>query len=162
MIEFIPVTTENLELVQTLANEIWHEHFPGIITHEQIDRMLAVMYGTHKILEELEEGRKWEIICLEDTPVGYVSYGMNNEKECMLHKIYLYKEKRGQGIGSAILTRVRDYAADNGASSLFLHVNRRNSGAVTAYKKFGFKVAREIDRPFLDFILDDYEMIYTI
>ena len=44
-IEILPVSEEHLPALAELAGVIWRQHYPGIISHEQIEYMLGKMYA---------------------------------------------------------------------------------------------------------------------
>lgn len=50
-LRILPVTNEELILnVATMAEEIWHEYFPALISEEQIDYMLEKFLSFDSIL----------------------------------------------------------------------------------------------------------------
>ncbi len=49
-------TTDDCNAISTLAHSIWHSHYPGIITVQQIDYMLSKMYSVEKLNNLLESG----------------------------------------------------------------------------------------------------------
>jgi GNAT superfamily N-acetyltransferase len=56
----------------------------------------------------------------------------------MLHDLYTVPEARGQGIGTALLERCREFAQASGAGVLRLRTARDNHTAQRVYEKFGF------------------------
>ena len=42
-------TIKDIHLIQDLAQKSWRSHYPGIISHEQIDFMLDLMYSEEEI-----------------------------------------------------------------------------------------------------------------
>lgn len=145
MISFVPATTIDIPLLQQLAREIWHEHYPAIISVEQIDYMLGVMYASEVIEKELALGTCWMLIRLDDEPVGFVSYSHNEiTGVCKLHKLYVQVKHHGQGVGRAGLAHVMEAAAAAGAREISLFVNKRNSKAIRAYQRAGFTVAESV------------------
>src|SRR6266498_5411431 len=50
-----PARRDDLPEIQRLAHDIWHAHYPGIITREQIGYMLERGYATG-VLEEFIDG----------------------------------------------------------------------------------------------------------
>ena len=74
-----------------------------------------------------------------------------------LSKVYVLKEFRRRGIASAFLNQV---AADaQGLDSIYLTVNKQNTGPIEAYRKLGFVT---IDAVVTDigngYVMDDYIM----
>ena len=62
-LEFVEaVTDEQLHRLADLANEIWHEFFPGIITEEQIDYMLEKFQSFDAMKRQIaEEGYHYKM-----------------------------------------------------------------------------------------------------
>ena len=58
--------------------------------------------------------------------------------ECEILKIAVDKEKRGKGIGEALIRKVMKEASENGARFFYLEVRESNTPAITLYKKVGF------------------------
>ena len=62
MVTFRTADARDIPLIRELSREIWHRHYVSIITHEQIDCMLARMYAPELLERELAEGVAWRII----------------------------------------------------------------------------------------------------
>ena len=59
-------TLADLPAIRDLAAVIWHEHYPGIISCEQIDYMLARMYDVGTLQDEmLSKGVRFEKLLLD-------------------------------------------------------------------------------------------------
>jgi diamine N-acetyltransferase len=163
-IHFVPASPSDIPPLRQLAREIWHAHYPGIISVEQIDYMLARMYGQETIARELGAGVTWEIIHADGTPIGYLSYSLDVAKRRVnMHKLYVSIAWHGQGVGQAGLARIRDYAIVVKAAAVSLYVNKRNDKAIRAYQRAGFRIAESVVNEFGDgFVMDDYRMELAI
>ncbi|MCL2754142.1 MAG: GNAT family N-acetyltransferase [Oscillospiraceae bacterium] len=75
------------------------------------------------------------IIVLED--YGY-ALGVRFGDECELLRIGVLPERRGGGLGSAILSAFLRQCEGGGAKRVFLEVACGNSAAMALYVKFGF------------------------
>jgi hypothetical protein len=51
--QILPATEADLPAIATLAGVIWRAHYPGIISSEQIEYMLAKMYSLGTLREEI-------------------------------------------------------------------------------------------------------------
>ena len=73
-LEFVEaVTDEQLHRLADLANEIWHEFFPGIITEEQIDYMLEKFQSFDAMKRQIaEEGYHYKMLFFDGVPLGYL------------------------------------------------------------------------------------------
>jgi diamine N-acetyltransferase len=159
-IVFVPATSADIPLLRQLADEIWHAHYPAIISVAQIDYMLARMYAAEVIENELQAGTCWEIIRQKDEAVGFLSYTCAlGAAQFQLHKLYLRVDRQGQGLGQTSLRHLMDVAGSLGAKEVSLYVNKNNTKAVRAYQRFGFIIAESVVNEFGGgFVMDDYRM----
>jgi GNAT superfamily N-acetyltransferase len=143
-----------------LAHRIWHAHYPGIITTEQIDYMLARGYTRQVILNEMHnQGVIWLKINSDDSMIGFAALGPYISDSMKLHKLYLLPEFHGAGIGTRALADVERIARDNAATTLVLNVNRHNIKAIRAYERAGWQVAEMVVVDIGNgFVMDDYIM----
>lgn len=157
-VTFRRAEVNDIPLVRRLADEIWHAHYPEIISVEQIDYMLDRMYAPATIERELRDGRVWEVILLDAQAVGFLSYSPA-VPVLKLHKLYVHTGHHGQGLGRAALARVKAAAQAAASSSVCLFVNKRNLKAIRAYERAGFVVAESVVTDFgSGFVMDDYRM----
>lgn len=157
-----PACENDIPLLQQLAREIWVKHYTGIISSDQINFMLDKMYNAGTIGAELKKGILWKIVEKEKEPVGFYSFSMINQTQCKLYKIYIKPEFHGLGIGKACLKDVEAYARAQQAREVILYVNRNNHKGLRAYKAYGFKILKEVDTDFGNFVLNDYKMGLTL
>ena len=145
MVTFEKVTTEDIPIIQELAHKIWHKYYPGIISVEQINYMLPMMYSTPVIYSELLAQVIYELVFCEQESIGYLSYQYEeNKTRIKLNKLYLLPEYHGQGIGQAMLIRAEEVSQQYNAKQIYLTVNKNNKKAIKAYKKFGFIYSESI------------------
>ena len=155
------VTTENLKEIIHLAELIWWDHYPGIISNEQIEYMLSKGYNESTITQELESGTTyWVMLLNNDELIGFASYGpIDTGEEIQLYKLYMHPRFQRSGYGTAFLKHLQEKAAENGYRQLVLTVNKNNHKAISAYLKNGFMIreARITDIG-NGFFMDDYIM----
>jgi GNAT superfamily N-acetyltransferase len=164
-ISFRLATSEDIPLVQDLSGRIWHEHYPGIITYEQIGYMLGKMYATEVMLDEIEnKGYRYVIVAEGAIPIGYIAYRHEEKtRAVMISKLYLLPSFHGKGIGRQMLGHVKDDALKAGARTLFLFVNKNNGMAIAAYERFGFvKTEAVVSDIGSGFVMDDYRMEFDL
>jgi RimJ/RimL family protein N-acetyltransferase len=159
-ITFFPLHPDDIDTLLTLAHSIWHAHYPGIISVEQIDYMLDRGYTRDIILDELEhQGIKWFIIRDRMTMIGFISVGPYGDGIMKLHKLYLLPEYHGNSIGTRALAMIEQVAKLNSAAKLVLNVNRYNQKAIRAYQRAGWHVEDEV---IVDigsgYVMNDYVM----
>jgi len=84
------------------------------------------------------------LICNEDDVIGYavLTFGYSLEfhgRDAFVDEVYLREQFRGQGIGQRVLAYLSEVCAENGVKALHLEVERNNTHAQSAYRKFGFE-----------------------
>jgi len=150
-----------LPAIASLAGVIWHAHYPGIISTEQIDYMLADMYSLETLREEIRlRAIRYERLLVGEEFAGFASHGPTEQPKLFkLHKIYLHPAWHGRGLGSLLLRHCEREACKLGADRLVLTVNKRNSKAIAAYQRNGFSITDSVVVNIGGgFVMDDYVM----
>jgi ribosomal protein S18 acetylase RimI-like enzyme len=154
---------EDIAEIQMLARRIWDEAYREILSKEQIDYMLEMMYSEKVITEELLGGIAWEVVVADGKLCGYLSYAPAEDNSVKLSKIYIEKDFRGESIASDSLKRVIRYAERNGKDYISLAVNKNNKRAIRAYEKNGFTITASVVTDIgCGFVMDDYIMKYFL
>lgn len=151
----------DLPAIAALASRIWREHYPGIISHEQIEYMLARNYDPAALEKQMTEGQRLLMACDENTAAaGFIAYELLKAEPgvCMIHKLYVDAPWRGRG-ASRLLIAAACREAGPAAQRLRLRVNRRNILAVNAYFALGFTIAALADEAIGGgFMMNDFVM----
>lgn len=135
----------DIAVINQLATKIWHDHYPGIITVEQINFMLDKMYS-HKVIEEqMQNGYIWLLASDNKTPLGFLSCNKVNEGNYFLNKLYIDTTNQQKGIGGLLLKTCIGMC--DGINAMRLQVNRKNVKAINFYFKNGFVIedAKDFD-----------------
>jgi len=159
--QIIPATEEQLPAIAALADIIWRACYPGIITMEQIDYMLARMYAPSVLRDEIRsQGIQYDCLLMDDKMAGFASCGLTTEPGVTkLHKLYLLPEFHGRGLGSRLLQHVERKVHHLDARRLILSVNKRNAKAIAAYQRNGFVIADSVVNDIGGgFVMDDFIM----
>ncbi|MDE5619398.1 MAG: GNAT family N-acetyltransferase [Ruminococcus sp.] len=157
-------TDEKLCEVAELAEMIWHEFFPVILSEEQIDYMVE-KFQSYEAMKEQVANQDYCYFSVSDNDgmCGYIAVKPEKDSRFFLSKLYLRSDRRGKGIASEMLSRVFSEAEKAGKTSIYLTVNKYNSHAVDVYGKKGFEI---IDSVVTDigngFVMDDYIMEYRL
>ncbi len=158
-ISITPLEPSSIDELIALARRIWHAHYPGIITVEQIDYMLERGYTRQLIEDELKAGVHWLNISADGAMIGFAALGPYGDSTIKLHKLYLLPEYHGQGIGARALAEVEGMACASGAARLVLNVNKHNHKAIRSYQRAGWQVAEEVVNDIGNgYVMDDYVM----
>jgi ribosomal protein S18 acetylase RimI-like enzyme len=156
---FVEVSTEyQIEIVESLAREIWPEHYIPIIGREQVDYMLARFQSRRAIGEQIRTGIAYFLIKEDDAHIGYMAVQPKG-RELFLSKIYVKSSRRGLGYGRKAVQFAEKVARDLGLDKIVLTVNKNNVNSIKAYEKIGFtntgSVVQDIGS---GFVMDDYKM----
>ena len=162
MQEIKKISIDAIPVVQGLSREIWNKVYPSIISQEQIDYMLEMMYSKESLEKQMTEmDHHFFLLYSEGMPVGFASYSIKSNQEphtVRLNKLYLQPECHGMGFGKAMIDYVVKQSTILNASNIELNVNKQNP-AVRFYKRQGFSIKSEM---VLDigngYVMDDYIM----
>jgi len=155
----------DIEPITALARQIWHQHYPGIITVKQIEYMLARSYSPDTIRAEIESGTaRWVRLSVRDELGGFASYQADcSARAVKLDKLYVHGLFRGSGCGRALVGYVENAARAQGCDRLYLQVNRNNLESIAFYRRLGFEVINKVKTDIGgSFQMDDYVMAKEI
>ncbi|MCF7807346.1 MAG: GNAT family N-acetyltransferase [Candidatus Marinimicrobia bacterium] len=143
-----------------LASEIWWQHFPPIIGKAQVEYMVKKFQSETAILEQLEQGYDYFLAEIDGLAVGYTGLLPDAEaKKLMISKLYVKENARDNGVGQTLLDFIEKKCNTEGLDTLWLTVNRGNTGPINWYLKRGFRITKEVDMDIGEgFIMDDYIM----
>ena len=160
MLSFIKAHEKDILTIQQLAHTIWYNHYTTIISEEQIEYMLNLMYSTKTISKEIQHGYFWYLIMENSQPIGFISFHFENDDTKMkLEKLYTLVSHHGKGYGQESLNFVKDSSKKMDAQILCLRVNKQNTKAINAYIKAGFTIEREDTADIGNgYVMDDYIM----
>lgn len=159
--QILPAEENHLPVLLELAGVMWRQHYPGIISHAQIDYMLGKMYALETLREEMRSlGIRFYRLVVDGRMAGFASIGPVETLEVWkLHKLYLLPELHGRGLGSRLLQHCEAEARRLGARRLVLAVNKRNLRPIAAYQRNGFVVVESVVTDVgAGFVMDDFIM----
>jgi ribosomal protein S18 acetylase RimI-like enzyme len=155
----IDVTTEQQKaIVESLANEIWTEHYTPIIGRDQVDYMLARFQSRQAVEEQIAAGVLYFLLEEGHAFIGYIAVHPRSE-DLFLSKIYVRSSHRSKGFGKKAVQFTETLARKKGLRKIVLTVNKNNTVAIRAYEKMGFvntgSLVQDIGG---GFVMDDYAM----
>lgn len=162
----IEKVTDDSELreVAELAEKIWHEFFPVILSAEQIDYMVEKFQSFEAMKNQTGcQGYYYLSVRNDGDLCGYIAVKPENDSRFFLSKLYLRSDMRGKGIASQMMRRVFAEAEIAGKKSVYLTVNKYNTHAVGVYRKLGFETVDSVVTDIGNgFVMDDYIMEYKL
>ncbi|MGC4128136.1 MAG: GNAT family N-acetyltransferase [Bergeyella sp.] len=155
---------QNIPLIQEVAEKSWQSAYSDILSQEQIDYMLKMMYSAAEISSHLNNpDYHYFLIENEENCVGFIGFEHHYEPETTkLHRIYLLPEAKGKGFGKAGIDFLKEKTSQSGDRRIILNVNKNNN-AKAVYEKQGFTVYGEgIFDIGNGYVMDDFLMEYCI
>lgn len=146
MIEVRKAASEDYEIIRRLADRTWYHTYLSILSREQLDYMMEMMYSPAAFTEQLSLKNHHFLLASEDGIfLGFASYELNYHSEtAKIHKLYVVPEAQGKGVGQKLLSVIENEALKNSNDKIVLNVNRFNK-AINFYQKAGFEKAGEED-----------------
>ena len=150
---------EQINTVVTLAHEVWHEHFPSVITEAQIKYMLEKFLCAPVIQSQIQASFEYGLLTEGITAQGFFAIEPQADRRLFLSKLYVRHQARGRGVASEAMAYMEKLCRTQHLTSIWLTVNIRNDLAIAVYKKTGFEV---VDTQVKDigegYVMDDYIM----
>ena len=165
MIEIKKATQADLQAIHDMAQVVFRHTYREILSSEQMEYMMEMMYSLPNLHQQLEEGHNYYIAYDasadlvsgdggQNASCGYVSVqrqGVDQDRVEVfhLHKIYVMPHAQGRGVGVRLFQTVVDYvrsASRQQKARIELNVNKHNT-AVAFYKHIGMRIIHEEDYP---------------
>jgi GNAT superfamily N-acetyltransferase len=141
-------TNNDIPVIHSLAHRIWRTSYKEMLSAEQMEYMLDLMYSHESLEYQIEKQQHTFLIAYEDdNPVGFAAFFPKYKISPALYrldKIYVLPDLHGKGIGKKIIDHIISIIKQEGAAVLELNVNRKNK-AVLFYERLGFSIIKEVD-----------------
>ena len=145
---------DSLGLIYDMAQVVFRHTYKDILSPEQMEYMMDMMYSMPNLHKQIEEGHHYYIAYRDEAPCGYVSVQYEGKDDegieiYHLHKIYVMPEAQGSGIGVALFNKVIEHVraeVNDVPARIELNVNKYNK-SVDFYKHIGLRVLLEEDFP---------------
>lgn len=161
MLDIYTATSSDFPIIQEIAYVTWPHTFRDILSKEQINYMIEMMYSTAALTEQTMQKKHQYLIVKDETKnLGYASYELNYKGLSItkIHKIYILPEAQGKGVGKLLMNTITTVAKENRNTSLSLNVNRDNA-AFDFYRNIGFEKVGEENIDIGDgFLMEDFIM----
>ena len=161
MFTYRRATTDDIELIRSIAKVAFPATYSTIISAEQIDYMMEWMYSAEKLQQEISGNITYLLAEVDGRTVGYLSFGPDEGAAAgaaaalsaaapgqgrlfHLHKIYLLPEAQGGGNGKRLFMAGEREMRLAGATAFELNVNRGNP-ALGFYRHLGMQLSRSGD-----------------
>lgn len=153
-IEIIKASEDDLVTVHDMAQVVFRHTYREILSSEQMEYMMDMMYSMPNLHLQLDEGHHYYIAYASGDPCGYVSVQYEGTDDggvevFHLHKIYVMPQVQGKGVGQKLFDKAVSHVCDSASGKparIELNVNKYNK-AVGFYRHLGMQVLLEEDFP---------------
>jgi len=157
---FTVATHSQLEIIQDLAKAIWPDAYGAILSQEQLEYMMEMMYSLDSLENQLKNNNVFLLVKEGNDFIGFASYELNfqNSNKTKIHKLYVLPTIQGKGVGKNLILYIQEIAKKNSNAALILNVNKYNK-AKDFYLHNQFEIA---DSLVVDigngYVMDDFVM----
>ncbi|MBY9082068.1 GNAT family N-acetyltransferase [Paenibacillus sp. HN-1] len=138
--------SEDLELLQAISVETFHETFRNQNTTENIQAYLERAYNLKQLEQEiLNRSSEFYFIYSNEEIAGYLKVNINDaqsEKMGMdsleVERIYLKQKFHKQGLGKYLINKAIEIAIEQNKKKIWLGVWEKNESAIAFYTKMEF------------------------
>ncbi len=157
-IKLIKATEQDATKIANLARKIWLAHYIDIISIEQIEYMLHLMYSAESLKEQmLQKKQEFYLITDNDVLRGYISFTKENNDNYFIHKFYIDTTEQNKGIGTQSFDLLLAQLIN--CKEVRLAVNRHNYKSINFYFKLGFRIEKLLNTDIgNNYFMDDFVM----
>lgn len=149
-------TDRQIERLARLADSIWHEYFPSILSDAQIDYMVDRFLSVEALKSQIAEGYIYLLAVDAERTVGFTGAHPEGNR-LFISKVYVRRSDRGRGYASRMHDYWLDYSRRNHIETLWLTINRFNALSLAVHQKRGFRIVRaEVNDIGSGYVMDDY------
>lgn len=152
-----PAGEADIPAISAMAEKIWNEYYPRIITVEQIRYMLGLMYTRDSLASQMRNGCRFFLVEAEGDRSGFIAVE-DRAEELFISKFYMLQDRAGKGIGKSAFAELLKTCSPE---VIRLTVNRQNYKAINFYFALGFRIERVADFDIGNgFIMNDFVMFW--
>nr|WP_315140004.1 GNAT family N-acetyltransferase [uncultured Flavobacterium sp.] len=145
-IDLTKVTLNDIEQLQKIGKQTFHETFSASNTEENMKKYLDEGFTTEKLTAELnDKNSEFYFATHNNTVIGYLklNFGLSqtelqDDKALEIERIYVSKEFHGKKVGQQLYEKAIQTAKQTNANYVWLGVWEENQRAIHFYKKNGF------------------------
>lgn len=155
--DIVIATTNDIKTIQEIALPTWKVTYSEILSAEQMEYMLEMMYSNESLTTQLSDKNQTFLFACEDNKkLGFVSFEIGNDDKVKLHKLYVLPDQQGKRIGETLIKEVEKRTVEAKKIAVQLNVNRFNK-ALNFYKRVGFDIVEEVDVEIGNgYLMEDY------
>lgn len=136
-------TVEDAQAISEICSEAWRITYAELYSKEYIEKVIAEFYNIDRVKKECQESSSsWHgyMVAVEEGEVVGCIGGACEEDIGFIYVFYVKPEKKGKGIGSALLDFFTDYQKKEfGITHQEVSVTTGNKMGIPFYEKNGFQ-----------------------
>ncbi len=145
-IEIENVTVNDIEKLQVIGKQTFHETFSESNSEENMKNYLEEGFSTEKLIAELnDKNSEFYFATIDKKIIGYlkINFGasqteLKDKKALEIERIYVSKEFHGKNVGQLLYDKAILIAKQKNVKYVWLGVWEKNIRAINFYKKNGF------------------------
>ena len=112
-------TTEDVDAAESVARDAWYAAYGGFLDPETVAAGLAENYDAELLTAAVDHDEVEFLVAVDDgSVVGFASAERTWADEVELHTLYVHPDRWGEGVGSALLSAVEEWAREQGVDRL--------------------------------------------
>jgi N-acetylglutamate synthase-like GNAT family acetyltransferase len=159
-VEIREATADDVAAIRDVARDSWYAAYGGVLDPSTVEGALGEYYDT----ELIEAGVEHDDIAFfvaesgdEGSVIGFASAEQTWADEVELHTIYVHPDRWGEGVGAALLDRIRRWATEQGVDRIACSVLAENSVGIGFFEASGFRRGAEAKGEIAGELHDEYE-----
>ncbi|MFD2918936.1 GNAT family N-acetyltransferase [Terrimonas rubra] len=145
-IEIKKIGLQDIDQLQTISTQTFHETFAAVNTEENMARYLAESFSIEKLTTELNNPDAAFYFAVQDEEViGYLKLNtgasqteLKDSRALEIERIYVAKAFHGKKVGQLLYEKAIQVARKAGLEYVWLGVWEENARAIRFYEKNGF------------------------
>ena len=141
------VTVNDVEQLQKISRQTFHETFSAGNTEENMVKYLEESFSIEKLTAELNDpNAECYFATLDNQVIGYlkINFGqsqteLKDDKALEIERIYVLKDFYGKKVGQLLYEKAIELAKQVKSDYVWLGVWEENQRAISFYKKNGFE-----------------------
>lgn len=130
------------EGIQRVARQAWHDVYDRRLGEQGVEQMIDEWYGLELLRDSIETETHPLFVASGDEIVGFAQGGPSEDgpADAVVSRIYVLPAHWGEGIGTALLSRLFDTFRSDGYESVWLSVWAENDIGRSFYDTHGFRI----------------------
>ncbi|TKR25253.1 GNAT family N-acetyltransferase [Natronomonas salsuginis] len=154
---------DDVGAILDVAEAAWYAAYGGALDPSTIAAALVEYYDPELIEAGIDhDAIAFYVAEVDGAVVGFASAEQTWADEVELHTLYVHPDRWGEGIGSALLDRVTEWAREAGVDRITCGVLGDNAIGIGFFEAVGFRRGRRADAEIVGATHEEYEYEYDL